>query len=258
MRSRARPADNQTVRNVFVIGPDKKIKLILIYPMSTGRNFDEVLRVIDSLQLTARHQVSTPVNWNPGEDVIIVGFGLRRQGPRAVRRVGSPAPLHPDRSPAAVTPVGGAAKGPPIETRRATVEDVDTMLLHVREGFETYVRFAPAGWQPPEDRGARERTVERLADPGTWALIALSAGEPVGHISFVAASERPPAAGHWRGRPLVAGLAHLWQLFVRPPWWGTGVAATLHDTAVGEMARQRFNEARLYTPRRPRARPPLL
>jgi thioredoxin-dependent peroxiredoxin len=67
------PAQNQTVRNVFVIGPDKKIKLILIYPMSTGRNFDEVLRVIDSLQLTAQHQVSTPVNWAPGDDVIISG-----------------------------------------------------------------------------------------------------------------------------------------------------------------------------------------
>ena len=67
------PADNQTVRNVFVVGPDKKIKLILVYPMSTGRNFDEVLRVIDSLQLTAKHKVSTPVNWKPGEDVIISG-----------------------------------------------------------------------------------------------------------------------------------------------------------------------------------------
>jgi alkyl hydroperoxide reductase subunit AhpC len=67
------PADNQTVRNVFVIGPDKKIKLILIYPMSTGRNFDEVLRVIDSLKLTAEHQVATPVNWQRGEDVIIAG-----------------------------------------------------------------------------------------------------------------------------------------------------------------------------------------
>jgi alkyl hydroperoxide reductase subunit AhpC len=66
------PADNQTVRNVFVIGPDKKIKLVIVYPMTTGRNFDEVLRVIDSLQLTARHQVSTPANWTPGEDVIIV------------------------------------------------------------------------------------------------------------------------------------------------------------------------------------------
>jgi len=67
------PADNQTVRNVVVIGPDKKVKLILAYPMTTGRNFDEVLRVLDSLQLTANHQVSTPVNWQPGEDVIIAG-----------------------------------------------------------------------------------------------------------------------------------------------------------------------------------------
>jgi alkyl hydroperoxide reductase subunit AhpC len=67
------PAQNQTVRNVFVIGPDKKIKLILVYPMTTGRNFDEVLRVIDSLQLTAEHRVATPVNWKQGEDVIIAG-----------------------------------------------------------------------------------------------------------------------------------------------------------------------------------------
>jgi alkyl hydroperoxide reductase subunit AhpC len=67
------PADNQTVRNVFVVGPDKKIKLILVYPMTTGRNFDEVLRVIDSLQLTAKHKVATPVNWQLGEDVIIAG-----------------------------------------------------------------------------------------------------------------------------------------------------------------------------------------
>ena len=67
------PADNQTVRNVFVVGPDKKIKLILVYPMTTGRNFDEVLRVIDSLQLTAKHKVATPVNWRQGDDVIIAG-----------------------------------------------------------------------------------------------------------------------------------------------------------------------------------------
>jgi alkyl hydroperoxide reductase subunit AhpC len=67
------PADNQTVRNVFVIGPDKKVKLILIYPMTTGRNFDEVLRVIDSLQLTAKHKVATPAQWQQGDDVIIAG-----------------------------------------------------------------------------------------------------------------------------------------------------------------------------------------
>jgi alkyl hydroperoxide reductase subunit AhpC len=67
------PADNQTVRNVFIIGPDKKIKLVLVYPMTTGRNFDEVLRVLDSLQLTANHRVATPVNWQQGDKVIIAG-----------------------------------------------------------------------------------------------------------------------------------------------------------------------------------------
>jgi alkyl hydroperoxide reductase subunit AhpC len=66
-------ADNQTVRNVFVIGPDKKVKLVLVYPMTTGRNFDEVLRVVDSLQLTAKHKVATPANWKQGENVIIAG-----------------------------------------------------------------------------------------------------------------------------------------------------------------------------------------
>jgi alkyl hydroperoxide reductase subunit AhpC len=67
------PADNQTVRNVFVIGPDKKLKLLLVYPMTTGRNFDEVLRVIDSLQLTANHKVATPAQWQQGDDVVIAG-----------------------------------------------------------------------------------------------------------------------------------------------------------------------------------------
>jgi alkyl hydroperoxide reductase subunit AhpC len=99
-------ADNQTVRNVFVIGPDKRIKLILVYPMSTGRNFDEVLRVIDSLQLTASHNVATPVNWRPGQDVIIAASvsddEARRTYPngwRAVRPylriVRQPATRHP-------------------------------------------------------------------------------------------------------------------------------------------------------------------
>lgn len=67
------PADNQTVRNVYIIGPDKQVKLVISYPMTTGRNFDEVLRVLDSLQLTAKHKVATPVNWKSGDDVIIAG-----------------------------------------------------------------------------------------------------------------------------------------------------------------------------------------
>ena len=87
-------ADNQTVRNVFVIGPDKKIKLILVYPMTTGRNFDEVLRVIDSLQLTAKHKVATPVNWKHGEDVIIAGSvsddDAKKQYPAGLEGAASP------------------------------------------------------------------------------------------------------------------------------------------------------------------------
>ena len=82
-------ADNQTVRNVFVIGPDKKIKLILVYPMTTGRNFDEVLRVIDSLQLTAKHRVATPVNWKQGEDVIIAGSVSDEEAKETIRTAGS-------------------------------------------------------------------------------------------------------------------------------------------------------------------------
>jgi alkyl hydroperoxide reductase subunit AhpC len=98
------PADNQTVRNVFVIGPDKKVKLILVYPMTTGRNFDEVLRVIDSLQLTAQHRVATPVNWKQGEDVIIAGSvsdaeakTIYPAGWRAPARISESCPPHADR-----------------------------------------------------------------------------------------------------------------------------------------------------------------
>jgi alkyl hydroperoxide reductase subunit AhpC len=86
------PADNQTVRNVFVIGPDKKVKLILVYPMTTGRNFDEVLRVIDSLQLTANHKVSTPVNWQQGDDVIIAGSVSDEQAEELFGEYESPKP----------------------------------------------------------------------------------------------------------------------------------------------------------------------
>jgi alkyl hydroperoxide reductase subunit AhpC len=86
------PADNQTVRNVFVIGPDKKIKLILVYPMTTGRNFDEVLRVIDSLQLTANHKVATPAQWQQGDDVIIAGSVSDEQAKEIFGEWESPRP----------------------------------------------------------------------------------------------------------------------------------------------------------------------
>jgi alkyl hydroperoxide reductase subunit AhpC len=94
----AHAADNQTVRNVFVVGPDKKIKLILVYPMTTGRNFDEVLRVIDSLQLTAKHKVSTPVNWKHGEDVIISGSVSQEEAEELSGRLAVAEALHQDRA----------------------------------------------------------------------------------------------------------------------------------------------------------------
>ena len=100
------PADNQTVRNVFVIGPDKKLKLIFVYPMTTGRNFDEVLRVIDSLQLTADHKVATPVNWNKGEKVIIAGSVTNDEAKQLFGEWDEPKPyirIVPDPS---KTPVG--------------------------------------------------------------------------------------------------------------------------------------------------------
>ena len=106
-------ADNQTVRNVFVVGPDKKIKLLLLYPMTTGRNFDEILRVIDSLQLTAKHQVATPANWKQGEDVY---RRLRQQrgGQGNLRRLDRAQAVHPDRPRASLT---RARRRRPIQTK---------------------------------------------------------------------------------------------------------------------------------------------
>ena len=137
-----------------------------------------------------------------------------------------------------------------IETRRATAADVDSLLAHVQAGFDSYLAFAPAGWVPPEVERERAGTIAGLNDEATWALLALDAGHPVGHVAFYPARERiagdpPPLL---RQRSLIPGLAHLWQLFVLPDWWGQGVAPVLHDAAVGEMQARGYQRARLYTP----------
>ena len=115
------PADNATVRNVYIIGPDKKVKLVISYPMSTGRNFPEILRALDSLQLTAKHQVATPVNWQDGEDVIIVpAVSDEAAKQKYPERLEVAQALHPDRVPAAVRrqATGGAPPPPDLTPER--------------------------------------------------------------------------------------------------------------------------------------------
>jgi GNAT superfamily N-acetyltransferase len=142
----------------------------------------------------------------------------------------------------------------PTTTRRATVDDVDVFLADLQAGFDSYVTFAPLGWRPPDVTGDRDRTADRLADNATWGLIALTKERAVGHVAFFPAREhsgdrsggRDPDT--WKEQPVIPSLAHLWQLFVLPEWWGLGVAAHLHDAAIGEMRAQGYASARLFTP----------
>lgn len=137
-----------------------------------------------------------------------------------------------------------------ITTRRATESDRDAMLEIVRQGFESYVDFAPPGWRPPPMDGEREQIAARLADREGWVLLALSEGRPIGHFAFIPAHERSagdlPMAG--AKSPRVPGLAHLWQLFVAPDWWGLGVAGLLHEAGTDAMRAQDYERARLFTP----------
>jgi GNAT superfamily N-acetyltransferase len=138
---------------------------------------------------------------------------------------------------------------PLITTRRATLEDIDAMLGHVQAGLDTYVEFAPTGWQPPHAGAMRKPTLELLGDPKTWALLAMSNGRSVGHVSFYPGRKRSAErSDHPLSRPLIPGVAHFWQLFVVPDWWGRGVASLLHDHAVAEMRSRCFEQARLFTP----------
>jgi GNAT superfamily N-acetyltransferase len=139
---------------------------------------------------------------------------------------------------------------PTIITRRATTADVEAILAIVKTGFESYTTFAPPGWAPPDITDDRERTVALLSEPTTWGLLALDDGRPVGHFAFTPARRRTAdeAPGDWREREPIPGLAHLWQLFVLPEWWGSGVAARLHETGIAEMRARGYERARLFTP----------
>jgi GNAT superfamily N-acetyltransferase len=137
-----------------------------------------------------------------------------------------------------------------LSTRRGGPADVDVVLANVQAGFDSYTAFAPVGWRPPDVSADRRRTTERLAERSTWVLIAFAGEQPVGHVGFFPARENPGGGSSIdpRERPVIPGLAHLWQLFVLPPWWGSGVASALHDAAIEEMGARGFPRARLYTP----------
>jgi GNAT superfamily N-acetyltransferase len=139
---------------------------------------------------------------------------------------------------------------PRIETRRATLDDLDVLLADVQAGFDSYVEFAPTGWQPPKVPADRDRSSELLGDPATWALIALAEDRPVGHVAFLPARERRTGepSDTSKARAVIPGLVHLWQLFVLPAWWGHGVAPLLHEAAIREMRAQGYSRARLFTP----------
>lgn len=135
-----------------------------------------------------------------------------------------------------------------LQTRRASLADLDLLLAHVQAGFNSYVAFAPRLASALGRAGSRVDSCAPLR-PDTWALLALVAGRPAGHVAFFPARERTPDDGrHWSERPKTPGLAHLWQLFVLREWWGRGVAPALHDAAVAEMRMRKFEQARLYTP----------
>ena len=139
-----------------------------------------------------------------------------------------------------------------INTRRASADDVDFLVADVAAGFASYAEFAPPGWKPPDMAGEGERTAELIAEDETWALLAFAHGEPAGHIAFFPARRRSAgeSGGDWRMRDPIPGLAHLWQLFVLPEWWGRGVAPLLHDAAIAEMWSRGYRRARLFTPSR--------
>jgi predicted N-acetyltransferase YhbS len=129
----------------------------------------------------------------------------------------------------------------PLSLRPATPSDAEQLAAIVTEAFEGYRAFAPPGWEPPDEDGAPDRLRERLASDDVWCLVAEEDGEVAGHVAFVPARAHPyPSAD--------PALAHVWQMFVRPRWWGTGLAANLLSEAVREAGARGFTSMRLFTP----------
>jgi GNAT superfamily N-acetyltransferase len=129
----------------------------------------------------------------------------------------------------------------PWSLRPAGPSDADHVADLMREGFEGYRSFAPPGWDPPDAHQELENLRERLGSPEVWCLIAEQDGEPAGHVALMPARlHQHPAQDD--------GLAHFWQLFVRPPWWGSGLATTLHAEALREAGSRGFTAMRLFTP----------
>jgi ribosomal protein S18 acetylase RimI-like enzyme len=129
-----------------------------------------------------------------------------------------------------------------VELRRVRVDDAEALAATVAEGFESFRGWALPGWEPPEAGFELSRFREGLSQPSLWGLVGVEDGEICGHVTFVQAREREEP------RPDIPGLAHLWQLFVRPRWWGTGLATRLNRLAVEEAARQGYETIRLFTP----------
>lgn len=123
-----------------------------------------------------------------------------------------------------------------------TVGDAEDLAATVAEGFESFRAWAGPGWSPPETGFELWRYREGLLRPSLWGLVGVDGGEMAGHVTFVQARERA------HSRPEIPGLAHLWQLIVRPPWWGSGLATRLNGLAVEEAARQGYGSMRLFTP----------
>jgi ribosomal protein S18 acetylase RimI-like enzyme len=126
--------------------------------------------------------------------------------------------------------------------RPATLDDVPEIVETVQQGFATYAEFAPRGWTPPEEPIERAGIVDRLPQADVWCVMAFDGDTAAGHVAFHQARGSAPA------RELIPDLAHLWMLFIREPWWGSGLAPHLHDMAIEEAAARGYPAMRLYTP----------